>query len=189
MKTILSLLTLTLSLSAFAQIDTTIWLDGSASLRADTFRWRQISGPVITLSQPDSAKCQALNLREGHYEFELTCSNAYGTDKDSIIVTVIKGVLALDIDQEPRRPRPGAPSRLEIHVTTSTTEILLQILSPRTQRIDCILYDALGREIARTSMQVRKGTNYARLRKPNVKGIYFLRFITYFERKTEKVII
>lgn len=189
MKTIFLLLSLLLCLSANAQIDTTIWLDGSASLRADTFHWRQISGATVILSQPDSAKCQALNLREGRYEFELTCSNTNGVDKDSVIITVVKGVLALDIDQQPKRPRPGVPAKLEINASTNATEIFLQIISPRQQHIDCILYDALGRAIARTSMQVRTGINYVKLRKPRVKGVYYLRFITYYERKTEKLVI
>lgn len=189
MKTFFLFLSLLLCLSAHAQTDTTIWLDGSASLRADTFHWRQISGPQVTLSQPDSAKCQALNLREGRYEFELTCTNTHGVGKDSVVITVVKGVLALDIDQQPKKPRPGVPAKLEINASTNATDILLQILSPRQQRIDCILYDALGREIARTSMQVRTGVNYARLRKPRMEGVYYLRFLTYFERKTEKLVI
>lgn len=169
--------------------DTTILLDGTASLYADTYSWRQISGPAISLTDSDSAICKVAIAKEGKYEFELTCTNKYGAGKDSVIITAIRGVLSLDIDQEHKNPRPGTPEKLKIDIAQGSNDIQLRIESPRHQRIDCTIYDALGRAIAKTSMMVSTGINHVRLPKPNISGIYYLRFTTYYEGKTLKLII
>lgn len=169
--------------------DTTIILDGSQSLYADTYHWRQIDGIAVTLAAPDSAKCQALNLTEGKYEFELTCTNQYGEDKDSVVITVIKGVLSLPDTIEHTWRRPGAITELSITLSQKGNQILAEIKSPRTQFIDCIIYDASGRAIAKARVHVMKGINHIALPKPKIPGMYFLRFQSYFDKITQKLII
>lgn len=162
----------------------------SLSKGQNKFFWRQYSGPVQTIIlNPDSANTIATGLNlVGIYGYELSVSNEFGLDKDSCLVTVINGVLALDNDTAYHIQRPDI-KKLEIKMIARTNDIYIQIKSPRLQTIECILCDITGRRLARIEMKVTKGINYMSVPKPQIRGIYILRFSTYYENLTEKIFL
>lgn len=155
------------------------------------FHWRQVSGPVPTvIDNPDSANTivKQLNL-PGNYEYELTVTNAFGEDKDSVTITVLPGtVLAIRPDSLYYITRPEI-KKLEIKVMARASDIFIQIKSPRMQEIECGLFDIYGRKLAKIDLKVMKGTNYMTVPKPRTKGLYILKFATYFESRTEKIML
>lgn len=158
------------------------------------FHWRQIGGPLPTdIAFPDSANTLVKGLFvPGEYEYELAVTFPAYNDfvaKDSVIITVLPGtVLALRPDTSYQIQRPEI-KELEIKVATNSSSILIQIKSPKFQKIECGLFDMVGRKIAKVDMKVFKGVNYMTVPKPKVKGIYILKFTTYFENVTKKIML
>lgn len=156
-----------------------------------SFHWRQTTGPVQTsIAQPDSANTLVKGLFvPGKYEYELTVSNVFGEDKDSVVITVLPGsVLSINPDEPYQITRPEI-KRLEIKAMARASDIFIQIKSPRVQKIECGLFDMYGRKLAKIEMQILKGTNYMIVPKPRINGVYFLRFATYFESITQKIFL
>lgn len=154
-----------------------------------TFHWRQYSGRIQTnIVNPDSANTLVTGLTlEGQYGYELTVSNAFGEDKDSCIITVLRDrTLSIINDTSYHIERPEIKN-LEIKMITRASDIFLQIKSPRQQEIKCIIYDIVGRPIAQIVMQVKHGTNYISIPKPRIQGVYILTFATYFNYITQKI--
>lgn len=154
------------------------------------FFWRQYSGPVQTqIINPDSASTEVKGLNKvGIYRFEFTVSNAFGLSKDSCLVTVINGALDIKHDSVYHIDRPEIKA-LEIKSIARATDIYIQIKSPRQQTIKCIIYDVVGRPLAQIDIQAKKGVSYATIPKPQVRGVYIIRFITYYENVAQKIFI
>lgn len=69
-------------------------LNGSKSINAKTYHWKQISGASVGLLKPDSAKCLASNVYPGVYKFELTVIGSAGEiKKDTATITVIDQII------------------------------------------------------------------------------------------------
>lgn len=153
------------------------------------FHWRQISGPVQTnIIDPDSAKTQVNGLYEmGIYEFELSVTNDFGAGLDTCAVTVTAGTL--DIKKDSVFHLRPVIKTLEIKTITRASDIFVQIKSPKFQQLECALYDLTGRKLAHIILNVKQGTNYLTIPKPAMPGIYVIRFLTYFESVTQKVVI
>ena len=154
------------------------------------FFWRQYSGPVqTTIANPDSASTEVTGLNKvGIYGFEFTVSNEFGLSKDSCLVTVIKGALDISHDSIYHFERPEIKA-LEIKSIARATDIYVQIKSPRQQTIKCILYDVVGRPLAQMDIQAKKGVSYITIPKPQIRGVYIIRFITYYENVAQKIFI
>jgi hypothetical protein len=163
----------------------------SAEARINSFHWRQISGPVETIIlHPDSATTVATGLYiPGKYKFELTVTNEVGEARDTVEITVtLEKVLAI-VPEPPHIIRPPEVEKLEIKTIARAGDILIQIKSPRRQTISCGIYDVLGRVIGMTELKVEKGTNLMTVPKPTRPGFYIIRFISYFDNVTQKIII
>lgn len=154
------------------------------------FHWRQYSGPATAvIEHPDRPMSAATGLtRIGTYGFELTVENAFGIGRDSFLVNITRGVLSINPDPVFHIQRPKI-TKLEIKSILRTGDILLQVKSPRKQKIKCIICDILGRAISQTDLPVEEGISYVSVPKPTTRGVYLLRFITYFESITLKVFI
>jgi hypothetical protein len=83
MKLIIPLLLF--SLNCFSQAT----LDGGSSLNTIAYRWKQLTGVVAKLQTPDSVVCRVTSLTVGTRQFELTCTNQNGVDKDTVQITVV----------------------------------------------------------------------------------------------------
>lgn len=154
------------------------------------FFWRQYSGPVqIHIENPNTDTTMATGFTAvGIYGFEFTVSNEFGLSKDSCLVTVIKGALSIREDSVYRIQRPEIKA-LEIKSIVRGSDIYVQIKSPRQQTIKCIIYDVVGRPLAQIDIQAKKGISYATIPKPQVRGVYIIRFMTYYENVSEKIFI
>lgn len=164
-----------------------LWQISSAQMK---FFWRQYSGPVQTqIINPDSASTEVKGLNKvGIYGFEFTVSNAFGLSKDSCLITVINGALDIKHDSVYHIDRPEIKA-LEIKSIARATDIYIQIKSPRQQTIKCIIYDVVGRPLAQLDIQAKKGVTYATIPKPQIRGVYIIRFITYYESVVQKIFI
>lgn len=156
------------------------------------FHWRQYSGPLqTTIVNPDSANTLVTGLNQvGIYGYEFTISDTSATweSKDSMTVTVIKGVLSIKPDSVYHIKRPVIKD-LEIKVFARSSDIFIEIKSPKPQEIECAITDISGRRLAKIDMQLKKGTNYATAPKPLISGIYILIFTTYFDEPVVKKIM
>lgn len=76
-----------LSLSGLAQ-DTSTVLNGSSSKNSTSYHWRQLTGVVASLQAPDSVVCRVTSLTVGTRQFELSCTNQFGVDRDTVQITV-----------------------------------------------------------------------------------------------------
>jgi hypothetical protein len=72
-------------------------LNGSASTNTVGYHWRQIGGAKSILQTPDSAFCKVDSLKAGTLIFELTCTNQFGMDKDSVMITVLPSPYSVQI--------------------------------------------------------------------------------------------
>lgn len=161
------------------------------------FHWRQYSGPVTGhIQNADTSTTEVTGLMQvGIYGFELTVS-LYATDsigmpitisgKDSMTVTVIAGTLGIESDSVYHIERPKI-TKLEIKTAVYGDNIYVIIKSPKSQKIDCAIYDIAGRKLAKAEILVHRGDNFATLPKPRLSGIYILRFLTYFDSQTKKI--
>lgn len=156
------------------------------------FHWRQYSGPLQTnIVNPDSANTLVTGLNQvGIYGYEFTLSDSSKTweSKDSMTVTVTDGVLSIKPDSAYHVTRPQIKD-LEIKVFARTSDIFIQIKSPKQQQIECTISDMLGRRLAKIDLQVKKGTNYITAPKPRIAGIYILLFTTYFDETVVKKLL
>ena len=154
------------------------------------FHWRQYSGPITTTIQnPDSPKTEATGLNKvGIYGYELQVSNDIGSGFDSCLVTVISGALGIHVDTVYHLQRPKI-TKLEIKAIVRSGDIFLQIKSPRQQEMSCMICDILGRGIGKINFRVKEGFNFISIPKPQIRGVYILRFITYWEGITEKIFV
>lgn len=163
------------SLNSFAQSDTSVVLDGSKSLRTSVFVWKQIDGKHTKLLTPDSSKCKIEGLKEGKYEYELTCINSVGEDKDTATVTVIKSQTSgLIIDTTITEQI----ATTEIKSYSTSSNITMRVKSAKEQKISCTLYDIIGRRLMKAELKVERGVNLLTIPKPVVKGVIILSFIT-----------
>lgn len=159
-----------------------------------TFHWRQVSGPMDAyIVNPDSSTTvvSGLNL-PGKYGFEFSATNLFGTGKDTQYVTVFppKEVLALDDNPRPRVSiRPPTPTKFEVKVLLRGNEILAEIKSPQPQKVTIWLCNVLGQPLTKVDIQVKTGTQVISLPAPRTAGLYVVRFITYFDNKTERIMI
>lgn len=87
---------LIVSLNAHAQTNFAL-LNGSASTNASTYRWKQIGGAISIMRTPDSVVCKVDSLKAGNLMFELTCTNQFGANKDSVMVTVLPSNYSVSI--------------------------------------------------------------------------------------------
>lgn len=156
-----------------------------------TYHWRQIAGPVsVQIDNPDSAATWVRELNApGEYRFEFEVCNEFGCGYDTCTVTVLPSdVLALDTTTRTRITRPII-KKLEIKSLIRGSEILFEIKSPRVQSLNVQIYDATGRLLGRSVVNVRTGYNYVSLPAPRVHGVYYIRVISYFENVTRKIMI
>lgn len=75
-----------------AQVTSTT-LDGTRSTNAVVFHWRQLSGAAAILRTPDAVLCRIDSLKAGISSYELSCTNQFGISKDSVMITVINGIV------------------------------------------------------------------------------------------------
>lgn len=87
MRLIITILFVIFSCNTYSQ-DTSVVLDGSNSIGATAYHWRQISGVQGALRTPNAAQCRVDNLTLGLKIFELAATNKYGTSKDSISIVI-----------------------------------------------------------------------------------------------------
>jgi hypothetical protein len=156
------------------------------------FHWRQYSGPVTGhIQNADTSTTEVTGLDQvGIYGFELTVtSDSTGlSGKDSMTVTVIKGVLGIEQDSVYHPIRRPKIKKLEIQTAVRGDKIYLLIKSPRQQQIQAAICDITGRMIGKTDINVKEGENYVSLPKPRISGIYILRFLTtYYDKQTKKI--
>lgn len=153
------------------------------------YHWKQITGPIqAIIADPDSANTEVSGLNQvGIYQFEFSVTNEFGTGKDTCKITVISGALSIQPDSVFHLQRPRI-KKLEIKAIARSSDIFIQIKSPRMQTITCVLYDAIGRALAKIDMKVNEGTNYITIPKPHVVGVYIIQFQTYFDVITQKVV-
>lgn len=88
MKRIITILTLIGSFDSGAQT-TFAMLNAGGSTNSASYHWKQISGPASILRTPDEVSCRIDSLRAGTFQYELTCINNFGIDKDSVTITVL----------------------------------------------------------------------------------------------------
>lgn len=171
----------------FTFLLTILFLSASAQFE---YKWRQISGPIQAfIENPDSAKTLVTGLvKPGAYDFEFSVTNEFGTGKDTMTVTVFSGPLAITPDSIYNFTRPEI-KKLEIKVIVRASDIYIQIKSPKAQNIKCGLFDMWGRMLAEIDMRVKNGVNYISVPKPQVKGMYIIKFQTYFEKSVQKLFI
>lgn len=163
---------------------------GEAQCLDCTFHWRQYSGPVTTdIKNPDSTTTLVTGLNKvGIYNFEFIVTNPFGESRDSCSVTVTNGTLSIHPDSVYHFQRPKI-TKLEIKSIIRTNDIYLQIKSPKPQDMKIIICDVLGRPFAQTEGHLKEGTNYISVPKPRVAGVYILRFITYWDARSQKIFI
>lgn len=87
MRLIITILSVIFYTNIYSQ-DTSIVLDGSASIGATVYHWRQISGTQGALRTPNLAQCEVDSLTLGLKIFELTCTNQFGISKDSVFIVI-----------------------------------------------------------------------------------------------------
>jgi hypothetical protein len=177
------------SIKAILTISFAISLQSLCSAQT-TFHWRQISGPVQTIIvSPDSANTKVTGLNQvGIYGYEFSVTNMFGTASDTCTITAVAGSLSVKPDSVYHFKRPKI-KKLDIKMIARSSDIYVQIKSPKVQQVTCFLLDVLGRKLAKVDMQVNEGTNFISIPKPQISGVYILHFQTYFEVVTQKIII
>jgi hypothetical protein len=82
------------------QIGDTVVLDGTASYDSDgdtlSYKWIQVSGPAVNLSDPDSATPYFVAAIEGNYQFNLTVFDGIlWSVSDSVVITIKQPTITL----------------------------------------------------------------------------------------------
>lgn len=163
------------------------WLDGTGSQYCDTARWTQVSGlstDTIPLSTPDGLLCEATFSKEGIFLFELKCTNPYGEGRDTVRVTVIRTILALDT----AKYTPVRVNELKITFIQQPGRIKLYFQSPQSAKLQVAIADALGRMVYKGELSINAGDSQGYLPMPYRTGFYVI-LIKYKDRIiTQKII-
>lgn len=157
-----------------------------------TYHWRQIDGVVETIIEtPDSANTIVSGLNApGEYFYEFSVCNDFGCGLDTMKITVLpEKTLALGEDTISVVIRPPDVKKLEVKAILRDADILLQIRSPRAQKVRVMLFNQLGQALAEVTIPVKKGFNFASLPAPRVKGIYFIWVVGNYQSETLKIMI
>lgn len=97
-----------------------VQLDGSRSSDVDgivqSFAWRRISGPTVTISNADKSIATVSNLRQATYAFELKVSDNNGAVRSDTVRVVVNP--AVVVNQPPNAVAVAAPSSITLPTTT-----------------------------------------------------------------------